>query len=175
MKYRMQQAFTLIELLVVMVLLSILMSLAVPGVVSLLNSSKQTAALNQLMSVLNYARGTAVTQGLYVTVCSGDGTSCNTGSLWQDQLMVFLDTDADGTLDQGDEVVQKVEYLAENMRWYWSRGKSIRFRPDGTAANGSFRLCNQTELQKRKVVVNMTGRPRITDITDNDNPANCSG
>jgi type IV fimbrial biogenesis protein FimT len=80
--------FTLIELMVTLAVAAILVTIAVPGMATLVQNSRTTSQTNELVSALNLARSEAVKRGRTVTVraeggefadgwCVYQGTACN--------------------------------------------------------------------------------------------------
>ena len=69
--------FTLIEMLVVVAIGGILAAVAVPSLVSVIESNRRTIISNQLMEDLAYARRSALTLSRRITMCgyTGDATS----------------------------------------------------------------------------------------------------
>lgn len=153
---------TLVELLICLLIAGILLGLAAPSLVTTLERSRETAAINQLIGALHYARSTAVMERKVVAICAGM-SSCNSTARWRDQLIVFLDKNRNGQLD-ADEEVLKVVPLAQNLELHWRSFRSTRFvqyQPDGTTlgTNGTFLIC-RAGTPFRTVVINLTGRVR---------------
>jgi type IV fimbrial biogenesis protein FimT len=116
---------------------------------------------NDLVTMLNYARSEAVKRNQRITVCSSTtGTSCAGSTTWDSGLIVFADTDGDGVVDGGEDVLQVRQGLegsntlrgADNRVTYQSTGFSPGF-------NGTFRLCDARGITTaRAIVVSMQGR-----------------
>ena len=69
--------FTLIELIVTILIVAVLAALAVPGFRHAIQRNHVTAANNDLLGSLAYARTTAISDGQLVSMCaSADGSSC---------------------------------------------------------------------------------------------------
>jgi len=69
---RAQRGLTLAELMVVVSIAAILLAIGIPNFQSMLAQNRATSAANQLQSSLQFARSTAVAQGLPVTICQAD-------------------------------------------------------------------------------------------------------
>jgi len=67
-----QCAFTLIELLITVTILGIFAAIAVPSFTQFINNSRTQSLNNEMLSLLQYARSTAVEQRLLIKVCKED-------------------------------------------------------------------------------------------------------
>ncbi|MGY4533755.1 type IV fimbrial biogenesis protein FimU [Pseudomonas sp. TE3786] len=63
------RGFTMIEMMVVVVLLAIFASMAIPSFINMINNAKVQSTSNELASLLQYARSTAVQNNTSYTVC----------------------------------------------------------------------------------------------------------
>jgi type IV fimbrial biogenesis protein FimT len=69
--------FTLIELMVALVVLVILISIAIPGFMNMIQSSRSGALANSIVIAFNMARSEAVKTNALVNLCpSSDGATC---------------------------------------------------------------------------------------------------
>ncbi|MBS68397.1 MAG: prepilin-type cleavage/methylation domain-containing protein [Pseudomonas sp.] len=165
------QGFTLIELLLTLVVLSIALALAIPSFTAALDSVRQRTQVNQLLADLNFARSRAITSRRPVSICAG-ASGCDGLKDWGGQILIFDDTDGDGAFTATDDVPLRVTSISANHSWRWRNFRQQRhmtFKPDGTthSLNGSFILCRQ-EVALRKIVINITGRTRLTAPTVED-------
>jgi type IV fimbrial biogenesis protein FimT len=156
-----QSGFTLIELLVTLSIAAILLAVAAPNFVTFVQNNRLATQANDLVTMLNYARSEAVKRNQRITVCSSTtGTSCAGSTTWDGGLIVFVDTDGDGVVDGGEDVLQVRQGMegsntlrgADNRVTYQSTGFSPGF-------NGTFRLCDTRGITAaRAIVVSMQGR-----------------
>ena len=105
--------FTLIEVMVVVAIIAILATLAVPSFARLISSTAVSGNVNNFMSDARYARSEAIKRGRTVTMCRSDAPeaatpACSTvtGTDWSNGWLIFVDTDSDGTLDTGEQLLR---------------------------------------------------------------------
>lgn len=141
--------FTLIELMVTLAVLAVVIAVAAPSFTLVHNSSRLSAAANELVGSLQIARMDAIRLNGRVSLCpSNDGQNCTNSSVWT-QWITKADTDRDGT----DEVLRVAAVKAPiQVQASSNAAGKIEFRPDGLArkADGtllkvSFGVCMQTD------------------------------
>lgn len=78
-----QAGFTLLELLVTISVAAILVAVAIPGLTTFVQNSRDDSEADSLISSLQYARSEAVKRDANVEVCaSSDEATCNGGTAW---------------------------------------------------------------------------------------------
>lgn len=160
--------FTLLELIVTISIAGILMAMAIPSFNDMIRNSRLTTYANEMVTSLNLARSEAVKRGVSVSVRKSSSVTGCTPTYWSTcGWNVFVDNDADGTLDTGEEVLRTYPALPSP---YTLTGNNnfvnfIRYQPDGTSNQmGSFAICaNTTPLAytSRLVIVSIMGRIRM--------------
>jgi type IV fimbrial biogenesis protein FimT len=160
---------------VALVVFGVLVALAVPAYTEFVRNSRRAAVLNEFVAALNLARSEAVKRGSPVAVCrTATGTSCGGG--WTGGWLVFvnLDGDSPAVVDAPQEAVLRV-YLAESSAYSLTPNNPftnfIAYQPNGGTNNtaGRFTYCDARGLRSaRAVIVNITGRPRLSQDTDGD-------
>lgn len=106
-----REGFTLIELLVLMMVVAIALGIGVPAFRDMTANGRMAAAANDLVSSLHAARGEALTRSRSVTLCASsdwdaERPSCDGAGTLFDGWIVFVDVDTDGTVDDGEAIVQ---------------------------------------------------------------------
>jgi len=165
-----QAGFTLIELMVTLAVLAIVLAIAMPNFSSLQAGTRLTAQVNDLVSMLSYARLEALKRGSRVTVCkSADGASCTTGGNWEQGWVVFNDNCPTGTVGVIDTACSEA-VLKRRMALvtgYTLSGETniadlVTFTSTGAPQqNGTFSLCSSDA--SKSVVLSGTGRLSVSD------------
>jgi type IV fimbrial biogenesis protein FimT len=86
-----QAGLTLVELVVVLAIIAILIALGTPSYRYITTSYRMSAEINSLLGDLQYARGEALREGQYVTVCAANAalTGCSGSTSWSTGWLVY--------------------------------------------------------------------------------------
>ena len=160
--------FTLIEMLVVVAIGGILAAVAVPSLVSVIESNRRTIISNQLMEDLAYARRSALTLSRVITVCgvSGDPTDIciDTRPMdWSSNGWYTLISDGSAGWE-----LRAPRALASGWKVdaYLGISDGVIFFPHSRAAgNGHFTIYRSGSTTAACVVVNPAGRARAYTAT----------
>lgn len=173
------RGFTITELVITLVIFGILTAMGVPAYTEFVRNSRRAAVLNEFSAALNLARSEAVKRGVPVAICrAADEANC--GGSWTGGWLVFvnLDGDSPAVVDPGETVLRSylVADPAYTLTPSGSFGDFIAYLADGSAiGDGSvdtdrrFTYCDARGLRSaRAVLINTTGRPRLSRDTDGD-------
>lgn len=167
--------FTLVELLVGVAIGAILLTIAIPGYLFLVNGSRLTVVTNDLVSVLQLARSEAIKRGRRVTVCKTSSATiavptCDATASWQQGWLVFVDGGATGVIDPSDTLLRvqgnihtTVTITTSNYNNYISYLSSGKSQGPNGLANGAIRVC--LDSHRRDIIINNTGRIRLATHT----------
>ncbi|MDX1817839.1 MAG: GspH/FimT family pseudopilin [Marinobacter sp.] len=174
---RRETGFTMIELIVTIVILAIVAAYAVPSFQQTVLNNRLTAQINEVSSLIAYARSEAskLDSGV-ITVCSStDSASCSGNAAWETGWIVFRDMDGDRTVDAGDDQILKVGGALSGGNTFRivdltsDSGGYVQFASNGFPipsatgnAAGTFVVCDDRGASEaRAVVVNISGQTRL--------------
>lgn len=169
---------TLIELLSTGSVAVLLTLVAVPAWHGFLTTQDTLAASRAIRAHLALARHAAVSTGQQVVLCpSSDGVRCSGGYDWSDGWLVFRDPNGNRQRDATESRLAAAEALAGGARMITSTGRrKIVYRSHGGTggSNVTFRICNAADPDRRRaVIVNLTGRSKVSDRDAQGNPVVC--
>ncbi len=171
---------TLQETLITLVIVGMLFTTGL-GFTRLLQSTQQSTQLNTLVAHLNLARIEAIRRSQPVSVCrSASGTDCEGGNTWHHGWIVFADGNNNGVLDEEETILRYGEPLAGGTTVRFGAfgpggGSYLTYASSGVSMkNGTFTFCHPSgTLAPKAVILNLAGRPRISDKDSSDGPLSC--
>ena len=173
---------TLVELLTTLAVAGILVATASGGAAHLVDQHRASAAVNQMLGAIRFARHAAVAHRSAATLCPANdarghpsNAKCGRRNTWHNGALVFLDENANGRFDGGDMLLRRLPPLGEGDRFYWRsfRNRSyLMIRPSGLTdwQNGNFLYCPQGGDPRfaRQIVINAQARVRHARDSDGD-------
>jgi type IV fimbrial biogenesis protein FimT len=108
---RRMTGFTVTELVMVMTIIGVITAIGVPSFKYVTASNRISSEINGLLGDMQFARSQAIKQGLTVTICSSSNSTspsplCNAGNTWNTGWIVFLDSNSDQQVDNGEQVIR---------------------------------------------------------------------
>lgn len=156
---------TLIELIVTLTIAVILLSVAVPNMMSFLNSNRLVTANNDLIADLALARVEAIKQAGQVAVCtSGGGVTCVPAGAWESGWIVFADIDMNGTWTASDVLLRRYEGFGAGITVTASTD-TIVYDRQGATTSTSFNLCDAKTSKERIIRLTAAGHATSTEGT----------
>jgi len=167
-----RRGFTLVELLVVLAVGSILLAIAVPGYGFLVEVGRLSAATNELVAAMHFARSESIKRGVRISLCTTSSPTaavpvCDPTANWHQGWLVFEDGGTRGVLDQQDVLLRvgqddlwrDISVTPSNFSHHISYLSNGMSQGPNNLGNGKLVLCLQH--MERQIVVSVTGRIRL--------------
>ncbi len=169
------KGLTLIELMAAVAILTIILSVAVPGTGHLLEKYQADIAIANLKSILMKSRVLALEHETTVTTCPIQNNRCSQS--WSDSITVFSDRNNNQTIDPDEQIFFSTQMNISSGFWQKKRVNTpyMKFSPQGHAFSTAttFLYCPysaNTRLAKQ-LIVNFQGRIRVnTYLSSNGTP-----
>lgn len=182
---RQMRGFSLLELIITLLIISLLVSLAMPNFMSRIQDDRLTSQINEFAAALYLTRSEAIKRGGRVTMCksaeSAESAECTTDGGWEQGWLIFEDNNSNATFDKDKEdLIIKHEPLYQNLqlRGNTSVEDYISYTASGHVKKitnaimiGSLTLCdNRTDpaVNMKRLLLIASGRFRIENISVND-------
>lgn len=132
--------FTLLELMITLVVLAILVSIAMPSFTAMIARNQITAAGNELIAAMQFARHEAVRRNTTVQLCaSSDGQACS-GAAWRTWVVLT----GSGTVLREGQIPAVVTALPQGvfLRGVQFDSTGLFHGSEAQGAQGSLLLCS---------------------------------
>jgi type IV fimbrial biogenesis protein FimT len=160
--------FTLLELVTAVAIVAVLVGIAIPTFLTLIQKQRVAIAANDLFSAITLTRSEAIRRGERVDLVPRDGAS------WASGWVVFMDANHNHLLDQGEIIIRQHAAVGGGMAIKSAMTDSsmpyIAFTENGrTRTNANTRTPQAGHIalalgaQQRRIVLNFLGRPRLCD------------
>lgn len=165
--------FTLVELMVVLAIVAIVASITVPAMGTLIDRSKRHSSVSELIALINLARTTAIMEQRTVTLCPLDDSDKCIAEWNSRPVTVFLDDNANRKLDDPSNII-RIGSAPNHGHWtgHTANRPYLRFFSTGMSsyAIGNLVWCpsNNDSALAAQIVINMGGRPRLSEDQDGD-------
>jgi type IV fimbrial biogenesis protein FimT len=147
--------FTLMELLVTMTVVGILMAIAVPSFRYVTTANRASSEINALLGDMQMARGEAMKEGQFVTICASiDGATCAGNTAWNTGWIVFVGAPPFAVADPIVKIQRpfsSADTLASNHGITqitfnrdgiaWNLGQGFTFTLQDSSANAQYTRC----------------------------------
>jgi type IV fimbrial biogenesis protein FimT len=166
------QGFTLFELLITLLIMSLIMGLAIPGLFNQIQKSRTQTATQSLLQAIETARTAAVMQNKRTVLISKEK--------WHKGWKLFVDLDNDGVEDPDEPVIHEsgklegIKITGNNpVKKYISFIATGEGRKAGKANSGAFitgtlTVCPENKGSGYKLVLSRGGRLRSQAINEAD-------
>jgi type IV fimbrial biogenesis protein FimT len=164
--------FSLLELMMVVTIAGILISIAVPNYRSFLLGKAVQLQVDALTASFRLARSEALRRSQWVVMCrslspSASAPTCSTVKSppqdWATGWLVFVDQNANGSLDAGDPVIHVQHSFTSGVSMVPTASLyTARYRPDGIATDSATTFSIPDKQPLKQVVISSEGRVRVS-------------
>lgn len=160
------KGFTAVELLITVLVVSILFSIAMPGLREIIQNNRAISLSTDMISAVNLAKTEAIKRGVPVSLCPAKDSTmsvCGTANDWNKGWIVFADPNANGTiLNTSDKIAIQDSLMSGNN--ITSTITRITFSGNGfvTTGSGNLTLVASGCMGKNGRIVTITNTGRIS-------------
>lgn len=162
-----QKGVTLVELMITVSIVAIILTFVGPSIQSILIKNRIVAEINEISSLIQYARHQAIDEQAQVVVCpSTDYSVCSED--WNDPKIVFIDDDDNEIRGAGEELLVTVGATSA-ASLMTNTTDIIKFSETGEAnAANEILLCHKDGEAKYARSLSITLQGRVKMSTDSD-------
>lgn len=172
---RPSKGFSLLELLLTLTIAAVLTGLVYPSFSGFLARVQATTRINDLVTLIRFARHAAISERRWVGLCPARAERCTNSPNWETGIMVFADANRDGMRQRLEPILAYQPALkpGEQLRWRaFRRQNYLQFRPRGYTnwQNGTFLYCpaDGDPRYAKGLILNIQGRTAPTRDSDGD-------
>lgn len=164
-------AYTLVELSITILVLSILVTLALPYYHEMKANQERRTIFRQVVGSIQLAKQHAAIHHTNVVMCSSQDMQNCKEAMWEQGFILFLDSNQNRQLDLNETLItqERTDLSYGTLNW---RGTlhfpSLNFMAeDGLpiGSNGSFYYCSST-VKHMKIILNKMGNSRSIDLSN---------
>jgi type IV fimbrial biogenesis protein FimT len=157
-----QLGFTLIELLSVFAIIGII-GFSTPTIMDALNTSKQTAVINEFAKTVAFAKEQALARKTTVSLCIANETHSDCTSStnnWRNGYLVKV--------DKTGQILKTQKQLPENINIISGDSSAIEFSGNGLIATSRlFKFCDDSKQGTiRNMIINNGSQVKIANFTN---------
>tara|TARA_R110000868_G_scaffold12501_1_gene59723 strand:+ start:51 stop:665 length:615 start_codon:yes stop_codon:yes gene_type:complete len=162
-----QKGVTLVELMITVSIVAIILAFVGPSIQNILIKNRIVAEINEISSLIQYARHHAIDEQAQVVVCpSTDYAICSTD--WNDPKIVFIDDDDDEIRGAVEELLVSISATSETSLMT-NTTDIIKFAQTGEANESTeILLCHKDGEAKYARSLSVTLQGRVKMSTDSD-------
>lgn len=166
-----QHGMTLTELLIVLLIISISFAFVLPAIDGFLLQQRGYYEIQQLQTLIDTSRTTAVALQSHATLCPLDSQQrCDNN--WNASLTLFQDRNGNRALDTNETVIQTIPAADNDVKRHYPN-RALMFDERGFAAvnNGSLSYCRRLPNNRYSTsvwIVSRMGRVRTGRDTNGD-------
>ncbi|WP_448761668.1 GspH/FimT family pseudopilin [Acinetobacter tandoii] len=163
--------YTLTELAITILVLSILVTLALPYYHEMKANQERRTIFRQLIANIQLAKQHAAIHHTNVVMCSSENMQSCKEEMWEQGFILFLDSNQNRQLDLNEILVsqERTDLSYGTLNW---RGTlhfpSLNFMAEHglpIGSNGSFYYCSST-VKHMKIILNKMGNSRSIDLSN---------
>ena len=164
-------AYTLTELAITILVLSILVTLALPYYHEMKANQERRTIFRQLIANIQLAKQHAAIHHTNVVMCSSENMQSCKEEMWEQGFILFLDSNQNRQLDLNEILVsqERTDLSYGTLNW---RGTlhfpSLNFMAEHglpIGSNGSFYYCSST-VKHMKIILNKMRNSRSIDLSN---------
>jgi len=185
------RGFSLVEMVATLTVFAVLLALAVPVFSDFMKRNAVATQTNELLGALRLARSTAVTRGIYVSMCpsatvTATSPTCASGtSVYNTGWLIYTSKSIGAVFASGDEILQVNQAISnasvqgdKSVVTFDSRGASVTGTPQFwvCAKSGSDSIGRSSpRYAGRKVDVQSGGRAGSSALATSTNATTAQG